>query len=92
MPSHSPVQRLTTHKRYRTAIIGTGICGVSVARRLGELRPTEHPFWKHPGVYVTPHAAGPTKDISAINQIVGNIGKIEQGEDPHPVWNWQLGY
>ena len=41
MPSHSPAQRLTTHKRYRTAIIGAGICGVSVARRLGELRPTE---------------------------------------------------
>ena len=54
--------------------------------------PTEHPFWKHPRVYVTPHVAGPTKDISAIKQIVGNIGKIEKGEDPHPVWNWQLGY
>ena len=36
-----PVRRLTSRQRYRTAIIGAGICGVSVARRLGELRPGE---------------------------------------------------
>ena len=41
MPSPRPVQRLLSRRRYRTAIIGAGICGVSVARRLGELRQGE---------------------------------------------------
>ena len=41
MPEQRPVQRLTSRRRYRTAIIGAGICGVSVARRLGELRQSE---------------------------------------------------
>ena len=38
MPTPRPVQRLASRRQYRTAIIGAGICGVSVARRLGELR------------------------------------------------------
>ncbi|MGI9426395.1 MAG: 2-hydroxyacid dehydrogenase, partial [Hyphomicrobiaceae bacterium] len=54
--------------------------------------PSEHPYWTHPRVFVTPHAAGPTQDISAIEQIVSNIQKLEDGEAPHPVWNWDLGY
>ena len=54
--------------------------------------PVDHPFWKHPRIHVTPHTAGPTKDVSAIEQIIRNIERIERGEDPHPVWNWQLGY
>ena len=54
--------------------------------------PAEHPFWQHSRVYVTPHAAGPTKDISAIEQIVRNIQRIERNEEPGPVWNWELGY
>ena len=54
--------------------------------------PADHPFWHHPHVHITPHAAGPTKDISAIAEIVENIERIERGAAPHPVWNWQLGY
>ena len=38
MPHPRPVQRLASRLQYRTVIIGAGICGVSVARRLGELR------------------------------------------------------
>ncbi|MCG8546048.1 MAG: FAD-binding oxidoreductase, partial [Alphaproteobacteria bacterium] len=41
LPDAEPVRRLTGRRRYRTAIIGAGICGLSVARRLGELRPGE---------------------------------------------------
>ena len=54
--------------------------------------PADHPFWRHSRVYVTPHAAGPTKDISAIEQIVRNIRRIERSKVPYPVWNWELGY
>lgn len=54
--------------------------------------PGEHPFWNHSRVHVTPHAAGPTKDDSAIAQIVRNIERMERGDHPHPVWNWDLGY
>lgn len=54
--------------------------------------PAEHPFWQHSRISVTPHVAGPTKDISAIKQIVRNIQRIERSEEPHPVWNWEKGY
>ncbi len=54
--------------------------------------PNDHPFWEHPQVHVTPHAAGPTKDVSAIEQIVQNIKRIERREQPFPVWDWELGY
>ena len=36
-----PVVRLTGEKRCRTAVIGAGICGLSTARRLGELCPDD---------------------------------------------------
>ena len=52
----------------------------------------EHPFWGHSHVHITPHAAGPTNDTSAVAQIVSNIEKIERGEEPYPVWDWALGY
>ena len=35
--------------------------------------PPTHPYWNHPRVFITPHAAGPTKDVSAIAHIVSNI-------------------
>ena len=54
--------------------------------------PIEHAFWKHPRVHLTPHAAGPTNEISAIEQIVRNIQRVERNEEPYPVWNWNLGY
>ncbi len=40
-PNHAPAQKLSSDQRYRTVIVGAGICGVSVARRLAELRPDE---------------------------------------------------
>lgn len=41
MPSHSSIQKLASRQRYRTVVVGAGICGLSVARRLGELRQGE---------------------------------------------------
>ena len=41
LPAAEPARRLSGRHRYRTAIIGAGICGLSVARRLAELRPGE---------------------------------------------------
>lgn len=54
--------------------------------------PPEHAFWNHPRVFITPHAAGPTNDMSAIAQIVENIKRLERGEAAAPVWNWERGY
>jgi glyoxylate/hydroxypyruvate reductase A len=54
--------------------------------------PAGSPFWTHPKVIVTPHAAGPTNDASAVREIAGNIRRVMRGETPHPVVRRDLGY
>ena len=75
------------------AALDSGQIGAAALDVFGvEPLPAEHPFWKHSRVHITPHTAGPTKDTSAIEQIVRNIKRIDRNEAPHPVWNWELGY
>jgi glyoxylate/hydroxypyruvate reductase A len=47
--------------------------------------PHESPFWDHPSVIVTPHAAGPTHDRSAARHIAENIRRIEAGQPAFPL-------
>jgi glyoxylate/hydroxypyruvate reductase A len=47
--------------------------------------PQESPFWAHPKVIVTPHAAGPTHDRAAARHIADNIRRIEAGEPAFPL-------
>jgi glyoxylate/hydroxypyruvate reductase len=54
--------------------------------------PAEHPFWTHPKVTVTPHAAGPTNARSAVRAVAANIRRIMAGEEPHPVASPERGY
>jgi glyoxylate/hydroxypyruvate reductase A len=42
--------------------------------------PTEHPFWTHPKVTVTPHIASITNPFTASMQVVDNIRRLQQGE------------
>lgn len=42
--------------------------------------PGGHPFWKHPKILVTPHAASHTVARSVAPQIVENIRRVEAGE------------
>lgn len=54
--------------------------------------PADDPFWNHPKVNVTPHAAGPTNEASAPRQIAMDIKKLEMGQVPLHVVNVAAGY
>jgi glyoxylate/hydroxypyruvate reductase A len=41
--------------------------------------PQTHPFWRHPGVYVTPHVAAPTHASTAVAAIAENLLRYESG-------------
>jgi len=41
--------------------------------------PAAHPFWRHPGVFITPHVAAPTHSATAVAAIVENIKGYEAG-------------
>lgn len=44
--------------------------------------PRDHPFWRHPKVTVTPHAASATIPRTAVPQIVANIRRVRAGLAP----------
>ena len=54
--------------------------------------PASHPYWRHPKVIVTPHAAAPTIVDAAERQIIGNIERMERGEAPLGVVDRTKGY
>ena len=41
--------------------------------------PTDHPYWRHPRVTVTPHIASLTDPISAAAAVADNIQRLLQG-------------
>ena len=41
--------------------------------------PQTHPFWRHPGVYITPHVAAPTHASTAVAAIAENLRAYESG-------------
>ncbi|MEM6318130.1 MAG: glyoxylate/hydroxypyruvate reductase A [Bacteroidota bacterium] len=43
--------------------------------------PSNHPFWQHPKILVTPHVASLTDVNSAINQVVDNYQRMIRGTD-----------
>lgn len=53
---------------------------------------TEHPFWKHPRVTITPHIAAITLPEVAMDYVAQNILAIEAGKTPEGVVNMDLGY
>ncbi|MDD9902996.1 MAG: glyoxylate/hydroxypyruvate reductase A [Rhodospirillaceae bacterium] len=54
--------------------------------------PTDSPFWTHPKVTLTPHIASVTQQVSAIEQVVANIRRIQAGEAPLNTVDRELGY
>jgi glyoxylate/hydroxypyruvate reductase len=54
--------------------------------------PPDDPYWSHPKVAVTPHAAGPTNDRSAARKMAQNINRVLAGEAPHPVLDMKQRY
>jgi len=54
--------------------------------------PTEHPFWRHPRVTVTPHIAGRTMLQETVQQIVAKIAALQRGEPIEGMVNRERGY
>ncbi|HWA13487.1 MAG TPA: glyoxylate/hydroxypyruvate reductase A [Burkholderiales bacterium] len=54
--------------------------------------PADHPFWRHPGILVTPHTAAPTIIEAAGAQVVENVRRIERGEAPLGLVDRRRGY
>lgn len=54
--------------------------------------PSTHPFWRHPKIIVTPHAAAPTIPDAAEAQVIENVRRLERGELPLGVVDREKGY
>jgi glyoxylate/hydroxypyruvate reductase A len=54
--------------------------------------PAGHPFWRHPKVTVTPHAAAPTIFAAAEAQVIENVRRLECGEPPMGAVDRSKGY
>ena len=54
--------------------------------------PPQHPFWEHPAVAVTPHAASLTVPGSAAAAVAANIRRLARGEALTHVVDRRLGY
>ncbi len=54
--------------------------------------PATHPFWRHPRITVTPHAASWHAAEHAAEHIARNIRRINDGKPPHPVVDPATGY
>ena len=54
--------------------------------------PSEHPFWSHPRIVVTPHVAASTVPETASQSIAANIARHERGEALDNVVDFSRGY
>ncbi len=54
--------------------------------------PQDHPFWSHPKIVVTPHIAAVTMPETAVESVAANIERIENGEPPHGIVDFDRGY
>jgi glyoxylate/hydroxypyruvate reductase A len=54
--------------------------------------PAVHPFWRHPKIVVTPHAAAPTIVAAAEAQVIENLRRLERGESPLGTVDRSKGY
>jgi glyoxylate/hydroxypyruvate reductase A len=54
--------------------------------------PSESPFWSHPKVFLTPHAASITIPSSVAPQVVENIHRLRQGQALINLVDFSAGY
>ena len=50
--------------------------------------PSDHPFWRHPQVKVTPHCSARTLRDESIQQLVGKLARAVQGEPLTALGGW----
>ena len=68
------------------------LAGATLDGFLAEPLPSGSPFWTHPKVTLTPHIASVTQQVSAIEQVVANIRRIQAGKTPLNTVDRELGY
>ena len=54
--------------------------------------PPDHPFWSHPKINLTPHAASITTPETAAEPVAENIRRIRAGQAPEPIVDPDTGY
>ena len=54
--------------------------------------PADHPFWRHPKVFVSPHVAAPTHARTAVAVMAESVRRHEAGEPVPHVVNVEAGY
>lgn len=54
--------------------------------------PESHPFWRHPGVLVSPHVAAPSHARTAVGVMAGTVRRFERGEGLDNLVDRRLGY
>jgi glyoxylate/hydroxypyruvate reductase A len=54
--------------------------------------PADHPFWRHPGVRLSPHVAAPTHPHTAVAVMAESVRRWERGEPLEHVADRALGY
>jgi len=54
--------------------------------------PTDHPFWSHPRVQITPHVAAPTSGDVAAKQVARGVTDAIAGNEPAGLVKRDLGY
>ena len=83
LPVAGPATQLNGEQGDQTAVIGAGICGLSTARHLGELKPEDAiavidaegvgygVSGRNAGFVLTMHSHGPPKQLDVLNSNVG---------------------
>jgi glyoxylate/hydroxypyruvate reductase A len=62
------------------ALDGEHLAGATLDVFRPEPLPSEHPFWLHPRILMTPHVAGTGDPDSAAQVVAENIRRVRQGE------------
>ena len=75
------------------ALIDSGhLAGATLDVFRTEPLPSEHPFWRHPHITVTPHTSARTLRSQSIAQIAGKILALHSGQPIRGVVDLQRGY
>ncbi|TCS65042.1 2-hydroxyacid dehydrogenase [Varunaivibrio sulfuroxidans] len=62
------------------ALDGGHIAGAALDVFNAEPLPADHPYWRHPRVYVTPHNASLSIPEAAVGEIKSNLARLSAGE------------
>lgn len=54
--------------------------------------PEDSPLWNHPHVHITPHVSGQLRPATSAPHVAANIRRLQNGQDPFPLFDPALGY